>query len=215
MGQHSTRPISRRQHGQERNFRHGLFVTSQSALFEHADVSRSVRHIGPKPASRRLRGPDFDAQNHVVEIWGIWRIDVFASQRRGGVTKFSEKHNDNKRPTNTYFPHGELERLRLAARELKADIETRENQEELARQEVNKKKQERLKAAQLEVARLKEKRVAAAVLLKTEELPSLHTAMQLEAMQLEAMQLEAMQLKTMQLKTMQLKETRLKEPQLK
>ncbi|KAF9141841.1 hypothetical protein BG015_001110 [Linnemannia schmuckeri] len=92
-----------------------------------------------------------------------------------GVTKFSKRHNDKKRnrPTNTRFPPGELERLRLAAQKLQTDAEERQNQE-WARSEAFKKEQqekrqqdnmrilqERVEAERVEAERVEAERVEA------------------------------------------------------
>ncbi|KAG0284780.1 hypothetical protein BGZ96_010885, partial [Linnemannia gamsii] len=133
-----------------------------------------------------------------------------------GVTKFSKKHNDNKRPTNTYFPPGELERLRFVARELKVEIEIQQNQEEIARLNVIKTRQERLEAARLQASRLTAKRVEASEQLKAVALVADKLELQgLELKRLKAERLEAERIKARRLEAERLKAERLEAERLK
>ena len=90
-----------------------------------------------------------------------------------GVIKFSRRHNEKKRNrfTNTRFPPGKLERLRLAARKVEFDAEERQSQalvrlgafkdeqQEQRREDTLRIRQERLEAARLEAERLEVERL--------------------------------------------------------
>ncbi|KAK3817166.1 MAG: hypothetical protein J3R72DRAFT_460698 [Linnemannia gamsii] len=127
-----------------------------------------------------------------------------------GVVKLSKKHTDKKRLVITPFPPGELERLRLLARQLKDDTDTRPPEDDTnPRQEdidaVIRQKQEltRMEAQQKEQDQIRQQG----------ELSILQQ--QLEAMRLEAMRLEATRMEAMRLEAMRLEATRLEAMRLK